>query len=754
MTDTIAFEALLNRLQGEGFRLSPDDYIEFTAVFGQFEGSREELKYYLAPILCRSREEQVRFYAIYDAYVTPPQNVQRVARPMTNPNVTQATAGYFLKRASRLYYAWVVVFSLLAVTVRVVKALRQPAPSHLVAIAPVKTDSGKAAAAPVVKPARKFVVKAAPRVRALRPEDKSVIIPQGQSIEQESHVHSTAFAWLFILGTTCLILSVSFFPLRRSKNLPHVDVDKLRGDGGPLDIPFQPKDALIRDLPILARLARDLAQPLPTEVYRLEMRKTIRASIKAYGMLTPVFERLERRPEWVIIADSGQPLRACLYRYLSHTLARYSLPVYFYVKTSAGSDAADDETSYAQDSRIANEAPINGYRLRQRHGDARVIDFDEGTIPEPLSAVFEFGPVFGRIAHIREYLNDEDLFQWLCAAAVYPTVRWEVLISVGAAVLKERGVLHKLNFECLLKLTRIDWLNRPSGSIPDEMRLELLKSLGVAEELATRRAILELLKESDGIILDSPATFEEKMTQVYTQSFILFAHDTRKNAVYESDARKFMNVWNRRRATDLATVLYLSNPDGAWATPVRSAEDSRRIANADRFINELLALKLVANPRIRAFFRNMAASFFFVLLLLYLFKDSIQPTGLNAALGLVDRDYPAEGVVTVKVPVTDCLRKMVHGRYLLVMLNNYDNNQYTALVDLNGRDTVSATFSGVTMAGKDSSQATFQLVLNKTLTVETASKEYYSGYVLVVRGVDCEVRLPVAVPAAGWKGNY
>lgn len=741
MTDTIAFETLLNRLQREGFRLSPDDYIEFTAVFGAFEGSREELKYYLAPILCRTREEQLRFYTIYDAYVTPPEEVRRTARPMTNPNVTQITAGYFMKRASRLYYAWLIVFSLLAGTIRVVRALRHPLPHPVIAVTvPVKTDS--AAAAPVVKQHAKFVVKAAPPARTVRPEDKSVIIPQGQPIEKENRMHSSAFAWLFILGVTCLMLSASFFPLRRSKNLPHADIDKLRGDAGPLDIPFQPKDRLICDLPILARIARDLAQPLPREVYRLEIRKTIRESIKAHGMLTPVYEQVVHRPEWLIIADSRQPLRAGLSRYLSHTLAKYSLPVYFYVRTYNG---ADGEATYADDSR---GEPMNAYRLRQRHGDALVIDFEEGEIPESLSAMFEFWPVSGRVADIREYLNDEDLFQWLCAAAVYPTVRWEVLLSVGAAVLKERGVLHKLHFECLLKLSRIDWLNRPSGHIPGEMRLELLKNLGVAEELATRRAILELLKESDDLILDSPASFEEKMTQVYTQSFILFAHDTRKNAAYAADARKFMNVWNRRRATDLATVLYLSNPDQAWTTPVRSAEDSSRAANADRFINELLARRLVANPRIRTLFRNIAASLFFVLLLLFLFKDSIQPMGLNAALGMVSRDYPSDGVVTVKVPVTDCLRKMVRGHQLLVTLNNYDNNQYSALVDLNGRDTVTATFSGITMAGKDSSQAAFQLVLNKTLTVETASKEYYAGYVLVMRGVDCEIRLPVEEPAA------
>src|SRR6185437_15909671 len=227
---------------------------------------------------------------------------------------------------------------------------------------------------------------------------------------------------------------------------------------------------------------------------------------------------------------------------------------------------------------------------------------------------------------IRKFLGDEDLFQWLCAIATYPTVRWETVLAIGAAVLKARNVSHKLNFISLLRLFRLEWLHSPSGSIPDHIRLPLLKALGVAEELAARQAILSLLRESDDILTAGNITFEEKMQQVYTQSFILFAHDTRRNRSFEADARKFMSVWDRSRATDLATYLYLSNPERQWDTPIRSAEDPARAANADRFINELLALKVVANPRIRAMFRGLAVTFFFLLLLLFLFKDSIQPT--------------------------------------------------------------------------------------------------------------------------------
>jgi hypothetical protein len=742
---SIAFDALLTALQREGFLLSPTDYVEFTAVFNNFTGSREELKYYLAPILCRNREDQQKFYAIYDRYLTPPPPPKaRSTGPINNPYMTEKTATWFLRRASRQYYAWVFALSLIAIIGRTIRDhLRYRWDEHIsmVVPAPDSTTSIQPATDSVPAPVphrRKYVVKALKPPPVLPPDEKSILIATGREVEKENRLHSSAPAWLFVLGLTSLCLSVSFFPLKKSRARPHTDIDT-RGDHGHLDIPFQPKDRLIQPLPILARIARDLAQPIPTDHSRLEIAATIRESINAHGLVMPVYANIERRPEWLVLIDRRNPLKAGLFAYLCRTLGRYGLPIYFYYHQGDGRYLAE-----------GSNVEINEYKLRQRHGDAQLIDFDNPSIPEPLTAAFDFGPAINStdIERIRDFLGDEDLFQWLCAIAVYPTIRWEVVLTVGAAVLKERGVPHKLNFISLLKLSRIDWLATPFAAIPTEVRLELLKELGLDEELVARRAVLGLLRESDELLTADNLAFEEKMLQVYTQSFILFAHDTRRNKSLEADARRFMSGFDRRHAADLATVLYLRNPDNQWATPIRSAEDSARAANADRFINELLALKVIANPRLRALFRNLAASFFFLMLMLVLFKDEIQPTAANRALGLVTRDYPT-GAVTVDIPISPCLRQMTPGHYLLVTLDNFDNNRYSQLLDLDGRDTLRATFTGITMAGKDSSQQAIQVILNKKLTVDGVSTKYYERYTLLLRGDDCEMRLPKVTPNTG-----
>src|SRR5450756_1496136 len=109
----IAFEELLLALKQQGFALTPNDYVEFTAIFHHFTGSREQLKYYLAPILCRNKEEQAKFYALYDQYSSGPERKRiPVAQPQPLSALEQKVINSFLRRASKKYYFWIFLFSL------------------------------------------------------------------------------------------------------------------------------------------------------------------------------------------------------------------------------------------------------------------------------------------------------------------------------------------------------------------------------------------------------------------------------------------------------------------------------------------------------------------------------------------------------------------------------------------------------------------------------------------------------------------
>lgn len=719
----IAFEDLLRELRDAGFALSPTDYIEVTAIFNQFTGTREEFKYHIAPIICRNRDEQAAFYRIYDAHTSLTGHLDRQYaqrwQDSAAARIPAEFANAFIRFASKQYYFWLLFVLAISIIIRIFPLLHQK--KHLIDAVHADVTDTVAKDPDLVAPSRThhnhiFVAKAYKHTTADTPEIHSKITPQGQPMEKVNTVTSTTFGRLLVLGFAGLALSLSVFPLRRSNLLPNLDLDKSPGDDAPIDIPFGPKDQLIQNLPILNRIARDLVQPVPTDVYRLDINSTIRESIKSYGLLTPVHANVHRRPEYLMLIDNSHPIRAHLFRYLAQTLVRLSVPLdyYFY--------------------------PINDYQLRQRHGDATVIDPSSNSIPEPLSAEFDFGPVlsFATPAAARDYLHDEDLFQWLCALAIYPTLEWEVVLALGAAVLQQRNALYKLNIANLLRLTRIDWLNS-GNSIPTEIRLGLLRQLGLREELTARQTILELLKESDALI--NADTQIQLLSE--TQSFILYAFDTRANKHHEADARKFMSRWDRRQIPDLATVLYLQNKDREWDTPVRSPDDPTQSVGANRFINELLALRVIHNPRMRAFFRNLGYSFFFILALLWLFKDPIQPLTINSTLNLIDRDYPNPSQpLTIRIPVNTCLKNILPGNRLLVTLNNYDNNRYLQILNLDTKDTLTATFTDITMANKPADSPTFQIILNKQLTIDAPFKEYYSTYRLDLQGADCDQTLP------------
>jgi len=311
-----------------------------------------------------------------------------------------------------------------------------------------------------------------------------------------------------------------------------------------------------------------------------------------------------------------------------------------------------------------------------------------------------------------------------------------VLIAVGAAVLGSRGARDKLNYTNLLKIIRIEWFR--GNVIPAAKRLELLKSLDLNAEIEARRAVLALLKESDGIINSGMAVYKEMLLQRYTQSFVLYANDVKKKE-YEEDAKKFMSLWNKKRVPDMTTVIYLRNQNKEWDTPLRSTENGDRRVGAGRFMNELLALQVISDPRIRAFFRNASMGFFMILLLLYLFKDNMVGWGINKTVGFIEREY-RDNAITVMIPVNDCLRKQANNGKLQVALNNFDNNLYMQTYSLTGidTDTLRVRFEDITMAGKAPDKATFTVILDKDLRIECPWTEFYSQYLLLLKGEDCE----------------
>lgn len=196
-------------------------------------------------------------------------------------------------------------------------------------------------------------------------------------------------------------------------------------------------------------------------------------------------------------------------------------------------------------------------RLMQALRDNRA---DQTTYLETCRGLYPTEDVsFRRVSEVKTYLADDDLFQWLCATAVYGKVRWEVVIEMGHAVLPDPK---KLTYTNLLKLARISWLNE--GIFPDKLRFDLLKELRPATEQKARERLLDLLYYADVRYPDGYFFDEERYLIRITNQFVLHRHNPDQYANYAVAAQEYEQLWRTNQLPDGTTRLYLDNPKADW----------------------------------------------------------------------------------------------------------------------------------------------------------------------------------------------
>ncbi|MDX2031517.1 MAG: PKD domain-containing protein [Blastocatellia bacterium] len=93
------------------------------------------------------------------------------------------------------------------------------------------------------------------------------------------------------------------------------------------------------------------------------------------------------------------------------------------------------------------------------------------------------------IENLKRELGSE-VFQWLCACAVYPELNWNLTLYLGSLP----GMPDKLMSEdAISRLSGLAWFRE--GSIPDSWRWQLIKQLDPGIQSAIRTALIELLEQ-------------------------------------------------------------------------------------------------------------------------------------------------------------------------------------------------------------------------------------------------------------------
>src|SRR4030095_5861954 len=191
------------------------------------------------------------------------------------------------------------------------------------------------------------------------------------------------------------------------------------------------------------------------------------------------------------------------------------------------------------------------------------------------------------------------------------------------------------------------------GSFPGSLRLSLLKELTTENEIIARRTMLNLMSESDKLIDVHSFSYEEKMMQKYTDSFVLYANDHTKNDPYKKDAEKFMDLWRENALADIPLRIYLQNPNHQWKTPINSLTGGKTNINADEFIHQ--ALK-PPHP-FSAYLSSAVTILIIILFLLSKFLDKdFYHSRFNKWLNIVTMQYPSKFDIGVLLDDNECRR--------------------------------------------------------------------------------------------------
>ncbi len=191
---------------------------------------------------------------------------------------------------------------------------------------------------------------------------------------------------------------------------------------------------------------------------------------------------------------------------------------------------------------------------------------------------------FRDLDELAAYLADEGLVQWLGAVALYPRLRWEVVVEMGRAILPPERV----NFSNLLKLVRIRWMHE--GSLPDRTRLDLLKRLTPENEAKARETLLRMLEHAEQYFPGERLFGEEKYLLQTTNRFTLYARDAQRYADFAPALKEFRTLRDKKLLPDRTMARYLENDGRQWDTALNQRpKPDLALERLEREITELEA---------------------------------------------------------------------------------------------------------------------------------------------------------------------
>lgn len=571
------------------------------------------------------------------------------------------------------------------------------------------------------------------------PQNGLDIIPAEKDTIQSSNINKQ---WIFFCSLASLLLCFLIWISYRKRN-PKQQINPndetvidFSGNNPPFNLNFKNKNHKIKKDHKLKTWISELYVNVVSHRYDVNVEKTINKTIENFGYIIPVFQQTLRARRYTILVNKKfvKSTQFSLFNYLIENFKTNNLPFdYFFFK--------DINMLYDQNNQIVSINEIlercsentfiffsDGYHfINYQTNDINPLEKKLFSIVENKIVVtpipyLDWGaeekllrnhlPIipadfvgllqliqtlnndqkfaslatyhskyinFFSIDELKNYLQDSDVFQWVCALAVYPKIQWELIISIGNHLAPD-----KVTYSNLLKITRIKWLNE--ASFPVDLRLDLLNELTVDNEIKTREFILKLLETEFMEVSEDQFIHQELETQKYINSFIVYANDTSKTQ-FRENAEKYIIQLNNGKIIDTAVIEYLKNNTGSATEHPLQKED---YTNIDQFIDkhELDKIKETEekqkiNSRKKLQFIIYSLLGLIPLLALFILSLMFTDTKYEAFLKEIHfiqttTTVPDDDSVTFTFKYNNCFEKGSSIRYAFYKTSESDtNNQYS-----------------------------------------------------------------------------
>jgi hypothetical protein len=517
-------------------------------------------------------------------------------------------------------------------------------------------------------------------------------------------------------------------------------IDTFNGNLPPREIEWKQKNQFIKKDSSLISLYKNLKQHIYSERLDININKTIYQTTKNLGTISPVYEQKIKPKKYIVLLQQKyrKSTQFYLFKYLIDNFNLYNVPVEYFIFNTSDKyiDAQQQQynlqelvNAYQQHALIIfsdgytflnyqtnsifeeinnelstwkNKVLVTPIPYIDWSAEENILRQEFPIVPADLVGLLNIIQVlnddnsfqnyrtytasylnFYKIEEVKNYLQDDDLFQWLCALAVYPKIYWQLILAIGYELFPS-----KVTYENLLKLVRIKWIHE--ASFPVDVRLDLLKILDETNEIKARTLILNLIKDELSDITEDMFTYEEREIQRYTQSFILFANNNEENKInkdeIKDDAENFMALHQTQNINDIALKVYINNKDKEWETPIKNSQPANEyIIEYNTEKNKIAEKEKNKLNNLRKIFSGIALLALSILyIFIFLYKNNTAIEFLEK-IKFSEQQMIDDGLVTLQINKDDCYKKIMQNNSdtvrLIIKDTQTDSIQYTSIIE-------------------------------------------------------------------------